>query len=49
VIDVTITIHYFKAILACLAIMIWHLSHVMFDPDVYPMSFAWWDGYVPKK
>ena len=49
VIDVAVTIHYYEAILACLAIVIWHFYHVMFDPDVYPMNFAWWDGRVSKK
>jgi len=49
VIDVATTIHYYEAILACLAILIWHFYHVMFDPDVYPMNFAWLDGKVSKR
>ena len=49
VIEVAITIHYYEAILACLAIIVWHFYHVMFDPDVYPMNWAWLDGKVPKK
>jgi cytochrome b subunit of formate dehydrogenase len=49
VVDVSVTIHYYEAILACLAIVIWHFYHVMFDPDVYPMNFAWLNGRVPKK
>ncbi len=49
IIDVAITIHYYEAILACLAILIWHFYHVMFDPDVYPMNFAWLDGKVSRK
>lgn len=49
VVDVAVTIHYYEAILACLAILIWHFYHVMFDPDVYPMNFAWLNGRVPKK
>jgi cytochrome b subunit of formate dehydrogenase len=48
VIDVAITIHYYEAILAVLAIIVWHLYHVIFDPDVYPMSMAWWDGRVTE-
>ena len=35
-VDVALTIHYYEAILACLAIIVWHFYHVMFDPDVYP-------------
>ncbi|MEO0016964.1 MAG: hypothetical protein RLZZ522_247 [Verrucomicrobiota bacterium] len=49
VVDVAITIHYYEAILACLAIIVWHFYHVMFDPDVYPMNFAWLDGKVSQK
>jgi formate dehydrogenase gamma subunit len=45
-VDVAITIHYYEAILACLAIVVWHFYHVIFDPDVYPMNWAWLDGKV---
>jgi len=48
-VEVAITIHYYEAILACLAILVWHFYHVMFDPDVYPMNWAWLDGKVPRK
>ena len=48
VIDVAITIHYYEAILAVLAIIVWHFYHVIFDPDVYPMNTAWWDGRVSE-
>ena len=43
-IDVALTIHLYEAILATLAILVWHLYQVMFDPDVYPMNWAWWNG-----
>jgi cytochrome b subunit of formate dehydrogenase len=43
-VDVATTIHYYEAILACLAIVVWHFYHVIFDPDVYPMNWAWLDG-----
>jgi cytochrome b subunit of formate dehydrogenase len=36
-VDVALTIHYYEAILACLAIIVWHFYHVIFDPDVYPL------------
>jgi hypothetical protein len=45
---VALTIHYYEAILACLAIVVWHFYHVIFAPDIYPMNWAWWDGNVPK-
>ena len=43
-IEVATTIHYYEAILACLAILVWHLYHVIFDPCVYPLNWACWDG-----
>jgi cytochrome b subunit of formate dehydrogenase len=45
-IDVALTIHLYEAILATLAILVWHLYQVMFDPDVYPMNWSWWNGRV---
>ncbi len=47
-VDVATTIHYYEAILACLAIVVWHFYHVMFDPEVYPLNWACWDGRVPE-
>jgi hypothetical protein len=41
-----LTIHYYEAILACLASIVWHFYHVIFDPDVYPLNLACWDGKV---
>jgi cytochrome b subunit of formate dehydrogenase len=48
VIDVATTIHYYEAILAVLAIIVWHFYHVIFDPDVYPMNTAWLTGRMPE-
>jgi hypothetical protein len=28
--------------------VVWHFYHVIFDPDVYPLSMACWDGRVSK-
>jgi formate dehydrogenase gamma subunit len=47
-VDVGLTIHYYEAILACLAILVWHFYHVIFDPDVYPLNLACWDGKVSE-
>jgi formate dehydrogenase gamma subunit len=47
-VDVAVTIHYYEAILACLAIVVWHFYHVIFDPDVYPLNWACWNGKVSK-
>lgn len=43
-IDVAILIHWYEAILATLAIIVWHIYAVIFDPDAYPMNWAWFDG-----
>ncbi len=47
-VDVALTVHYYEAILACLAILVWHFYHVIFDPDVYPLNWACWKGKVSK-
>ena len=44
VIDVATVIHFYEAVLASLAILVWHLYFVIFDPVVYPMDPAWWTG-----
>lgn len=43
-IDIATTIHFYEAVLASLSILVWHLYHVIFDPDVYPMNWSWLDG-----
>ena len=48
-VDVATTIHYYEAILACLAILVWHFYHVIFDPDVYPLNRAVLDGRVSRE
>lgn len=47
-VDVALTIHYYEAILACLAIVVWHFYHVIFDPDVYPLNWAALNGKVTR-
>lgn len=42
--DVATAIHLYEAILATLAIVVWHFYQVFLDPDIYPMNWAWWDG-----
>ena len=42
--DVVTAIHYYEAILACLAILIWHFYFTIFDPEVYPMKWSWISG-----
>jgi formate dehydrogenase gamma subunit len=46
-VNVATTIHFYEAILATLAIIVWHFYMVFLDPDIYPMNWAWWDGKMP--
>ncbi len=47
-IDFARTIHYYEAVLATLAILVWHFYTVIFDPDVYPMDPSWLTGYTTR-
>jgi len=42
--DVARAIHFYEAILATLTIIVWHLYSVVWNPEVYPMSWAWITG-----
>jgi cytochrome b subunit of formate dehydrogenase len=44
--DIFKIIHSYEAILAFLAIIIWHLYNVHLTPDVFPMSRVWLDGKI---
>jgi len=44
VIDVATAMHFYEAILAALAILVWHFYSVIFDPDIYPLETAFLDG-----
>jgi cytochrome b subunit of formate dehydrogenase len=48
-VDVATAVHFYEAILATLAILVWHFYQVFLDPDVYPMNWAWWDGKMPDE
>jgi len=42
--DIATAVHFYEAVLATLAIVVWHFYQVFLDPDVYPMNWTWWDG-----
>jgi cytochrome b subunit of formate dehydrogenase len=46
--DVALVIHFYEAILATLAILIWHLYATVFNPHVYPMNPSWLTGNMPR-
>jgi len=44
ILDVAATIHFYEAVLATLAILIWHLYFSIFSPEHYPMNWSWITG-----
>ena len=48
-IDIALAVHFYEAVLATLAIVVWHFYHVIFDPNVYPVNFAFLDGRVSEE
>ena len=42
--DVATSVHFYEAVLATLAIVVWHFYSVIFDPDVYPLNTAFLTG-----
>src|SRR2546421_12341987 len=48
-IDIAIAVHFYEAVLATLAIVVWHFYHVVFDPEVYPVNLAFYDGRVSEE
>ena len=45
--DAATAVHWYEALLATFAIIIWHFYLVIFDPMVYPMDTAWVNGKIP--
>jgi hypothetical protein len=45
--DAATVVHWYEALLATFAILIWHFYLVIFNPSVYPMDTAWLDGKIP--
>jgi formate dehydrogenase gamma subunit len=49
VLDIATAIHWYEAVLASLAILVWHFYSVIFDPEIYPMDFAWLTGHSSRR
>jgi cytochrome b subunit of formate dehydrogenase len=45
---VMLVIHFYEAILATLAILIWHFYSTIFSPPVYPNNPSWYTGKMPE-
>jgi len=47
--DVSRAIHFYEAWLATLAILVWHIYSVVFNPDSYPMNMSWLTGTLSER
>ncbi len=47
--DAAILIHYYEAILASLAILVWHFYAVIFNPDIYPLNVSCITGTLSEE
>jgi formate dehydrogenase gamma subunit len=46
--DIATAVHWYEAILASLAILVWHMYFIFMNPDVAPMNKAWLTGYLTR-
>ncbi len=46
--DLANIIHYYEAVLATLAVLVWHIYYVILNPDNAPMSMAWISGHITE-
>jgi cytochrome b subunit of formate dehydrogenase len=46
--DISRTVHFYEAILATLAIIVWHFYWVIYNPEVYPMNLSWLTGRMSE-
>ena len=49
ILDLATSVHFYEAVLATLAIIVWHVYSIMLDPDVYPLDTGWLTGYTVRK
>ena len=49
IIPISEIIHFYEAILATLAILVWHFFWVIFFPEEYPLNFVCANGRVPME
>lgn len=47
--DVATSVHFYEAVLASLAIVVWHFYGIIFDPEVYPLDTAFLTGYSVRQ
>ena len=44
-----LVVHFYEAILASLAILVWHFYSTIFNPPVYPNNPSWYTGKMPEQ
>jgi cytochrome b subunit of formate dehydrogenase len=49
ILDIAILVHGMEAILACLAIMIWHLYEIHLKPHKSPIDNVWITGVIDEE
>jgi cytochrome b subunit of formate dehydrogenase len=47
--DIAQAVHSDEALLAAAAIIIWHFYNVHFNPECFPMNWAWLTGRISRK
>lgn len=47
--EIATAIHFYEAILATLAIVVWHFYFVIYNPEVYPLNKAFITGYLTRE
>ncbi|MCX5801881.1 MAG: cytochrome b/b6 domain-containing protein [Candidatus Eisenbacteria bacterium] len=47
--ELVTSIHFYEAVLATLAMLVWHFYWTIFDPHVYPMNWSWITGRTTEK
>ncbi len=48
ILAISTAIHFYEAILATAAILVWHFYAVIFDPDIYPLKWTFLTGRAPE-
>jgi cytochrome b subunit of formate dehydrogenase len=46
--EVALVIHFYEAVLATLAIVVWHMYSTVLNPAVYPGNPSWITGTMPE-
>jgi cytochrome b subunit of formate dehydrogenase len=47
--EISTAIHFYEAILASLAIVVWHFYFVIYNPDVYPLNRTFITGFMSRE